>query len=402
MADQALSDIKVLDLTWHVAGPYCTKLLADYGADVIKVEQPGTGDPTRLWGPFPGDSPDREKSALFLHLNTNKRGITLNLKSAAGQSIVKELVGGVDILVESFQPGVMARLGLDYETLAAINPRLVMVSISNFGQTGPYRDFKATDMVEYALGGAMYSTGIPEREPLKLYNNVIQYQAGACAAVATMIALYGSDIRGSGEHVDISIMETQAGGIDRTPTMRITYQYTGDVNQRLPVGWAFASGVFPCKDGYIDIMGGNIFFPKMVQMLGMPELLEHPRFSNFIEQAKPEVAEEFLTILLPWLQERTKREIWEEAQNVQMLSAPIYTPEDLLKDTHYNERGFWVEIDHPAAGRVNYPGAPFKMMETPWQIRRPAPLLGQHNEEVLGKLGYTEEDLAKLRQQGVI
>jgi len=168
------------------------------------------------------------------------------------------------------------------------------------------------------------------------------------------------------------------------------------------VGWAFASGVFPCKDGYVDIMGSAIFFPKMVQMLGMPELLEHPRFSNFIEQAKPEVAEEFLTILLPWLQERTKQEVWEAAQSVQMLSAPIYTPEDLLKDPHYNERDFWVDIDHPVTGRVKYPGAPFKMLETPWQIMKPAPLLGQHNQDVFGKLGYPKGDLVKLREQGVI
>ena len=402
MTEQALSDVKVLDLTWYVAGPYCTKLLADYGADVIKVERPDKGDPARGFGPFPGDAPDPEKSGLFLHLNTNKSGITLNLKAEAGKRIFKELVRDVDLLVENFSPRIMPSLGLDYESLERINPGLVMVSISNFGQTGPYRDFKATDIVEYALGGPMFSTGIPEREPLQLYNNVIQYQAGSCAAVAALVAIYGSEIRGNGEHVDISIMETQAGGIDRTPTMRITYQYTGDVSPRLPVGWAFASGVFPCKDGYMDIMGSAIFFPKMAAMLGMPELLEHPRFSNFIEQARPEVAEEFLTILLPWLQERTKREIWEAAQEVQMLSAPIYTSEDLLKDPHYNERGFWVEIDHPVTGTVKYPGAPFKMLETPWQIRRPAPLLGQHNQEVLGKLGYTKEDLVRLRQQGVI
>jgi len=402
MTEQALSDVKVLDLTHHVAGPYCTKLLADYGADVIKVERPGQGDPTRRFGPFPGDSPEPEKSGLFLHLNTNKRGISLNLKSAAGQMIVKELVREVDILVENFRPGVMAQLGLDYQTLTQINPRLVMTSISNFGQTGPYRDFKAADIVEYALGGPMYSTGIPEREPLKLFNNVIQYQAGTCAAVATMVALYGCEIRGTGEQVDISIMETQAGGIDRTPTMRITYQYTGDVNVRLPTTQGFASGVFPCKDGYVNMIGGAIFFHKMAAMLGMPELLQHPRFPNLIEQANPEVAEEFLTILLPWLQERTKREVWQAAQAVQMLSSAIYTPEDLVTDPHYNERGFWVDIDHPVAGRVKYPGAPFKMMETPWEIRRPAPLLGQHNHEVLGKLGYTTEDLVRLRQKGVI
>ena len=402
MMEQALSDVKVLDLSWHVTGPYCTKLLADYGAEVIKVERPVEGDPTRSMGPFPDDTPHPEKSALFLHLHTNKRGISLNLKSKRGQRIVKELVQETDILVESFRPGVMSKLGLDYETLSQINPKLVMTSISSFGQTGPYRDFKATDMVEYALGGPMYSTGLPDYEPLKVYNNAVQYQAGACAAVATMTALFGSEMRGEGEMVDISIMETQAAGIDRTPTFRIAYQYTGDVNERLPTTQGFATGAFPCKDGYVTIMGGSIFFPKLAAMLEMPELLEHPVYANLLEQAKPEVAEEFLEILLPWMLERTKIEVWEAAQAQRMLSSPIYTTEDLLADPHYNERGFWVDIDHPLAGTFKYPGAPFKMSETPWKIKRPAPLLGQHNEEVLGDLGYSKEDLLILRQQGVI
>jgi crotonobetainyl-CoA:carnitine CoA-transferase CaiB-like acyl-CoA transferase len=402
MADQALSDVKVLDLTWHIAGPYCTKLLADFGADVIKVERPAEGDPSRRMGPFPGDDPHSEKSGLFLHLNTNKRGITLNLKSAKGRNILKELVRNADILVENFRPGVMACLGLDYETLAAINPGLVMTSISNFGQTGPYRDFKATDIVEYALGGPMFSTGIPEREPLKLYNNVVAYQSGVLAADATMIALYGRDIRGTGEQIDFSIMEAMAGHIDRTPTMRIMYQYTGDINTRLPVTQAFAGGVLPCKDGYVTLLGGSIFFPKMVKMLGMPELLQNPRFTSLVEQAKPEVADEFLEILLPWLLERKKTEVWEAAQAVQMLSSPHYTPEDLVNDPHYNARGFWVDIDHPVAGRCKFPGAPFIMSETAWQIKRPAPTLGQHNAEILNKLGYTVEDLVELKQQGAI
>jgi crotonobetainyl-CoA:carnitine CoA-transferase CaiB-like acyl-CoA transferase len=402
MMDQALSDVKVLDLTWYITGPYCTKLLADYGADVIKVERPAEGDPTRRMGPFPEDSPHREKSALFLHLNTNKRGITLNLKSEVGRRIIKELVREVDILVESFRPGVMSKLGLDYETLSQINPKLVMTSISSFGQTGPYRDFKAADIVEYALGGPMFSTGIPDREPLKVYNNAVQYQAGVCASVATMTALFGSEMRGEGETVDISIMETQAAGIDRTPTFRIAYQYTGEVNERLPTTQGFATGAFPCKDGYVTIMGGAIWFHKLAAMLEMPELLQHPVYSNLMEQAKPEVAEEFLTILLPWLLERTKREVWEAAQAQKMLSSPIYTTEDMLTDPHYIERGFWVDIDHPQAGTLKYPGAPFKMSETPWQIKRSAPLLGQHNEEVLADQGYSEEEIVMLRQQGVI
>ncbi|MFC1885850.1 CaiB/BaiF CoA transferase family protein [Thermodesulfobacteriota bacterium] len=402
MTDQALSDVKVLDLTWYVSGPYCTKLLADYGADVIKVERPDGGDPIRHMGPFPQDSPNPEKSALYLHLNTNKRGITINLKDPRGQRIIKKLVKDADILVENFRPGVMARLGLDYDVLSQINPKLVMTSISNFGQTGPYRDFKATDSVAYALGGPMLSTGIPEREPLQLYRHVVQFQAGACASAATLIALYGSDIRGSGEVLDISIMETQAGGIDRTPSMRIAYQYTGEVNTRQPTTQSFASGVLPCKDGYVNLTGGTIFFPKMAAMLGMPELLEHPVYANMVEHAKPEVAEDFLSILLPWLLQRTKREVWEAAQAQQMLSSPIYNTEDLITDPHYQERSYWVEIDHPMAGKFKYPGAPFKMAETPWRISRPAPLLGQHNEEVLGEMGYNKEDIVALRQQGAI
>jgi len=402
MAEQALSDVKVLDLTWHIAGPYCTKLLADQGADAIKVERPGQGDPARGMGPFPGDCPHPEKSGLFLHLNTNKRGITLNLKEPAGLRMAKELVREADLVVENFRPGVMARLGLDYETLARIRPEVVVVSISNFGQTGPYRDLEASDIVEYALGGPMFSTGLPDREPLKLYSNTVQYQAGSCAAVAAMMALFGRDVRGEGEHVDISIMETQAGCIDRTPTMRIMYQYTGDINQRLPTTQAFAAGVFPCKDGYVSLLGSSVFFPKMAAMLGMPELLQHPRFGNILEHGNPEVAEEFLAILLPWLQERTKKEIWEAAQAQKMLSSPVYTPEDLLREPHYQEREFWTQVNHPTAGSVTQPGAPFKMSRTPWRVTRPAPLLGEHNQEVLGALGYSGKDLVLLRQQGAI
>ncbi|MCP4754115.1 MAG: CoA transferase [Proteobacteria bacterium] len=400
--DQALSDVKVLDLTWQVAGPYCTKLLADYGAEVVKVERPGEGDPTRKTGPFPGDEPHPEKSALFLHLNTNKQGVTLNLKSRVGREIVKELVREADILVENFRPGVMARLGLDYETLSEINPGLVMTSISNFGQTGPYRDYKATDMTEYALGGPMYATGDEDYEPLKIHHHAVQFQAGVCASVATMTALFGAELRGEGEVLDISIMETQAAGIDRTPTFRIGYQYTGDVNKREPTAPGFASGTFPCKDGYVTILGGTIFFPKTAAMLEMPELLEHPVYSNIFEHSNPELAEEFLEILLPWLLERTKQEVWEAAQAQGILSSPVYSSEDLTADPHYRERQFFIEIDHSMAGPLTYPGAPFKMSETPWEVRNPAPLLGQHNERILAGCGYGREDLAKLREEGVI
>jgi len=403
MQDQALSDVKVVDLSHYIAGPFCTKMLADFGAEVIKIEKPGEGDGARRIGPFPQDIPHPEKSGLFLHLNTNKKGITLNLKTKAGVRLFKELVREADILVESFAPRVMPSLGLSYEELEKINPRLVMTSVSNFGQTSPYRDYKLTEIVSYAMGGAMYATGLPDREPLKLGGAVGMYQAGHMAATATIFALYGAEVRGSGEHLDVSIMDTQAAGQDRRTTMFISYQYTGEVNVRRATGSAVATGVRPCKDGYVNIAGGGVRFTKTLQMMGMPELLEDSRFATPEERAKPGRSDEFDEYYLPWLLERSMRDVWRISQEAHLLSGPIYTSKDVLEDPHFRERDFWAEIDHSEAGKLTYTGAPFRMSETPWQLRSPAPLLGQHNSEIYcGRLGLSKEDLVKLREMRVI
>lgn len=406
MPDQALSDVKVLDLSWHTAGPYCTKLLADYGADVIKVERPGEGDPARRMGPFFHDDPDPEKSGLFLHLNTNKRGITLNLKSATGKKILKELVRDVDILVESFAPRVMPALGLDYETLEQINPKLVMVSISNFGQTGPYRDFRASEIVEYAMGGEMCSTGIADREPLKLGGNVVQYQAGNVAAVATMGALYGADIQEEGQHVDVSIMETQAGSADRRIIYLLGYACAGVLTTRWPPPREavrmiiLPQGVYPCKDGFINTLSLPQWWPRYLQALDMPELKDDPRFQNIFSA---EAGMEFDAIWYSWLADHTKDELFQKFLKAQVASAPVNSPADLVNNPHLREREYFTEIDHPATGKVTYTGPPVRLTESPWQIRRPAPLLGQHNEEVYcGQLGYSSQELVKLRESGVI
>jgi CoA:oxalate CoA-transferase len=406
MPDQALSDVKVLDLTWHIAGPYCAKLLADYGADVIKVERTGEGDPARRMGPFFHDDPDPDKSGLFLHLNTNKRGITLNLKSATGKKIVKELVRDVDILVESFSPRVMPALGLDYETLEQINPKLVMVSISSFGQTGPYRDFRASEIVEYAMGGEMCSTGIAGREPLKLGGNVVQYQAGTVAAVATMGALYGADLQEEGQHVDVSIMETQAGSADRRIIYLLGYACAGVLTTRWPPPREavrmviLPQGVYPCKDGFINTLSLPQWWPRYLQALDMPELKDDPRFQNIFSA---EAGMEFDAIWYSWLADHTKDELFQKFLEVQIASAPVNSPADLVNNPHLREREYFTEIDHPATGKVLYPGAPVRLTESPWQLGRPAPLLGQHNQEVYcGQLGYNSEELVKLRESGVI
>ena len=399
MPDQALYDIKVLDFTNYLAGPYCTKLLADYGADVVKVERPNTGDGARRLGPFPGDQPHWEKSGLFLHLNTNKRGVTLDLRAEAARKIVRELVEEADIVVESFRPGVMARLGLDFQTLKGINPRLGMTSISNFGQTGPYRDYKASEIIFYGMGGELYSTGLEEREPIKLGADVALYQAGSTASVATMGALFSA----MGQHVDVSIMETQVGSIDRRMAALVGYQYTGETYRREPLATVGTlSKVFPCKDGYLEATIGLGYFSRVVRMLGEPEVLQEPRWYTPDAQSDPSLLAEFEDHIMSWTVDQVKSDAWRAAQEARVLTGPLNTIEDLARDPHFNGRGAFAEIEHPEAGRLKYPGRPFIMNQSPWSVRRAAPLLGQHNEEVLGHLGYGKDDLVRLRQQGVI
>ncbi|MEE8464972.1 MAG: CoA transferase [Dehalococcoidia bacterium] len=403
MPEGALSHIKVVDFTTHVAGPYCTKLLADYGAEVIKVERPGAGDAARHMGPFPGDIPHFEKSGLFLHLNTNKRSVTLDLKSKAGQKIARELCQEVDLVVESFRPGTMACFGLGFEELQSLNPLLVMTSISNFGQTGPYRDYKTSDILVYSMGGEMNSTGLADREPIKLGANVVLYQAGSVAAVASAGALFLSQGDGTGQQVDVSIMETQTGSIDRRMSALIGYQYTGETSKRASPGSSgYPTGVYPCRDGYLEVTGGQTYLPRIVQAMGNPPELLDPKWYRPEAQTDLELKLEFETHFLTWTLGQTKAEAWRAAQDAGVLSAALNTMEDLANDRHFNGRGAFARIDHPAAGSLDYPGRPFIMSDSPWEIRRPAPLLGQHNSEILQELGYSREDVIRLRTLGVI
>lgn len=403
MSEQALSDVKVLDFTHHIAGPYCTKLLASYGADVIKVERPGVGDVSRRLGPFPGDVPHVEKSGLFLHLNTDKRSITLNLKTEAARKLVHELVANVDIVVESFRPGTMSRFGLGYDDLKAVNPALVMTSVSNFGQTGPYRDYQGSEIIFYGMGGEMGSTGLEDREPVKLGGTVGLYQAGAMAAVATMGALFAARYQDIGQHVDVSIMETQLGTQDRRTSSLVGYQYTGENNPRVPLSTAgYPIGIYPCQDGYFDLLGGLVYFSRVVRMLGEPDFLQDPKWYTPTAQTDPDLKEEFEAYFLAWCMEHTRKEIWEIGQAVSVLCAPVNTVEDVINDPVLAERGSFSQLSHPEVGEVRITGRPFIMTETPWQIRRPSPLLGEHNEEVLASLGYGKTDVSRLGSEGVI
>jgi crotonobetainyl-CoA:carnitine CoA-transferase CaiB-like acyl-CoA transferase len=388
MTALALDDLLVLDLTHYIAGPYCTKLLADYGARVIKIERPDGGDPCRRLGPFPDGVPHPEKSGLFLHLNTNKESLTLNLKTLRGRQILFKLAAQADIVAENFHPRVLPSLGLDYSMMRKGNSRLVMTSISNFGQTGPYRDWRAQDLTLYGMGGEMYSSGASGREPLKQAHGLTLYQGGAMAAAATMTGITGLRRHGIGQHIDISLFETQAGSMDRRMTSLVTYQYTGSnpgPEDPRPVG-ILPSGVFPCKDGYVDIRTTMRWWDRLVAMLEMPELHDDPRFNSEAARLDPRHREPFMRIFHAWLRRHTRQEIMRLAQRARLPGTTVNTPGEVLNDPHFVARGAFVTIPHPVAGAWRFPGAPFRPQRTPWQIRTPAPLLGQHTRAVLGEL----------------
>ncbi|MEE9284208.1 MAG: CoA transferase [Dehalococcoidia bacterium] len=400
----ALSDVAVLDLTAGIAGPFCTKLLAGLGAEVIKIERPWGGDPARHVGPFLRDMPDGETSALFLDLNGGKKSVTLNLRSTPGAAIARELAAQADILVESFRPGAMERLGLGYSRIHAMNPSLTYTSLSNFGQTGPYRDYKGSDILFYGTGGEMYSTGLPDRSPIRLANYIVQYQAGNLAAAAALMDFQGVRRGGSGQRLDVSIYESAVSSVDRRFQYLVGYAYNRSIPNRSDNNWAsYPTGVYPCKDGFIDIFGGGRqFFPRTCRMIGRPELVEDPRFASDADLIDPQRKDEFDAIFLPWAIEHTRAECLEAAQQANVYAAPMFTPEDVFHDSHYRERDYFVTISHPVVGELRCPGAPAKFSGTPWSSA-PAPLLGEHTQEILaGRLGYSSRQLAVLRQAQVI
>jgi len=403
MSEGALSGFKVLDLTHYVAGPYCTRLLAGYGAEVIKIERPGTGDGARQLGPFVGNDPHSEKSLLFLYLNTGKKSITLNLKAPAGKEIFKRLVEEADIVVENYEPRVIPSLGLGYDALAEINPKLVMTSISNFGQTGPYRDYKASEIVEYALSGLMKMTGDPYREPLKMGLDVAQFTGGQAAVAPTLAALYAAQSTHKGRYVDISIMDSCVG---ITEWQVALYQAINHITPRMGNSnqkghpW----GIFPCKDGWVVIATMGSSFQYVAELVGADELKD-PKFLG--HGARIGLRDEIDLHLMPWLSDIDKeywiKNVFEYLNKKRGTAAGwVRNVEDLAHCPQLKSQHFYQTIGHPFHGKGVYPGGPVLMGETPWKNGR-APLLGEDNQEIFGsRLGLAKEELAVLKREGAI
>ena len=394
----ALEGVRVLDLGRGISAPYCARLLADQGADVLKVEAPPQGDPARRTGPFPQDEPHPEKSGLYLHLNMNKRGVTLDLESSGGAAILRKLVGAADLVVENFPPSYLPSNGLGYEALREVNPRLVMVSITPFGQTGPYRDYLASEIGVFAMTGRMYTHGVADEEPLRYAPDISWFQAGATAAVPAVAALLMAQAAGSGQHVDVSAMEAMAGNVDNRP---LYYGYSGMKSERGNWPGGYPQGAYPCSDGYVVFgVGFDRFFPRLCRAMGMPELGDDPRFATL--GARMDNLDEFEPIFLGWMLQHTRQEVFRVCQEARVLCSPILGPGELMEDPQMEARGYFRDVEHPQAGTLTYPGPAFRMAGSPSRWR-PAPLLGQHNHEVYcGELGYSRDDLARLRYAGVV
>jgi crotonobetainyl-CoA:carnitine CoA-transferase CaiB-like acyl-CoA transferase len=402
MPERALEGLRVVECGDRAAASYAGKLVADLGAEVVKVEEPGRGHGSRYRGPFPGGQTHPEKSGLFLYLNCNKQGVTLDLLDPRGRGLFDRLVADADLLVYDYPPRDAEARGLAYDRLAAVNPRLVVASISPFGQTGPYRDYNAYDITMASAGGWTWINGWPghpEMPPLKPFGLQAEYQAGVNAAVASLGALLWRASSGRGQHIDVSAQECIASIIELT---YVFWPYMQTPAVRYGQRPIHPVDFFECQDGWIFVLCvEEAQWQSFVELMGSPEWATWEVFANrLVRAANYDVLRPFLE---EWIRGWKADDLYRAAQARRIPFAPVSTMGSLLESEHLKARGFFVELAHPQAGRLTYPGAPYKLGGTPWEIRSPAPTLGQHNEAILcGRLGLPPAELASLREAGVV
>ena len=396
---KALEGVRVLDLTRALAGPYCSMMLGDYGADVVKIELPGAGDDTRKWGPpFIG-----EESAYFLSVNRNKRSITLNLRHPSGKQLFMDMAKDAEVVLENFTPGVVDRLGIDYQSVKAINPGVVYCSISGFGQTGPYRNKSAYDQVMQGMGGIMSLTGEPGGPPTKMGIALTDIGAGMMGAYAIMTALFHRERQqsGVGQYIDIAMLDLQVAWLTY---MGGYYFATGENPEK--VGAAHPTLVpyeaFMCQGGqYINIaVGSERLWERFCKAMGREDLHDHPDYAQNGDRVRNR------SKLVPLLQEEFRKK--PATEWVKILEeggvpcGPINQLSDVFTDPQVLHRGMLTEVPHTSLGKMQVTGIPIKFSETQGSIERPAPVLGEHTSEVILEMGYSEDDIARLRDEGAI
>ena len=393
-----LKGIRVLDLSRVLAGPYCSMMLGDLGADVIKIERPGVGDETRHWGP-PFAAPG--ESAYFLCVNRNKRSITIDMKKSDGIEIVKSLARKSDVFIENFTPGTTESLGVGYDAIREINPGIIYCSITGFGPDGPYSKRAGYDLAVSAFGGLMGITGEPDGPPVKVGVAITDVTTGISAQGAICAALYAREKTGRGQRIDLSLLETQVSALVNIAS---SYLVSGDIPKR----WGTAHETivpyqgFETKDKYVIVAVGNDqLWVKFCKIVGMPELAEDPRFKTNPLRVKNR--KECIGILAPILKTRSRDE-WVDLLNSESIPcAPINAMDEVFKNPQVLHRKMLQEVDHPTAGKIKLVGIPVKYSDAEAAIRRPPPLLGQHTSEILSEvLGYEDARIEQLKAAGVI
>ena len=391
-----LKGIRVLDLTRILAGPYATMILRDLGAEVIKIEQPGTGDEARDFGPFKNDF-----SLYFMSVNRGKKSVTLNLKSQRGKELFLELVKGSDILVENFRPGTMEKLGLDYESLKEHRPSLLYAACSGFGQTGPYAMRGAYDMIIQGMGGIISITGEPDRPPVRVGTSIGDITSALFTAIGILSALRHRDQTGEGQLIDVGMLDCQVAILENA---MVRYFSTGDIprplGRRHPAITPFE--VFESADGYVVIaIGNNELWRKFCEHVSHPELIDDERFHT--NALRTENHESLFPILAEIMCRRTT-DAWVEAlEAIGVPCGPVNTVDKVANDPQVLAREMIAEVEHDTTGTVQIPGMPIKLSETPGQINAPAPNLGEHTSEILtGLLELEAEEVNQLKQDGIV
>ncbi len=391
-----LDGIRVLDLSRVLAGPYCTMMLADMGAEVVKIETPGSGDDTRQWGPpfVQGES------AYFLSLNRGKRSLTLNLKSAAGKRILERLIDRSDILVENFRPGTLDRLGFSYEVVSHRNPRMVYCSISGFGQTGPLASRPGYDLILQGEGGLMSLTGFPDREPTKVGVAIADIVAGMFACQGILLALYARERTGEGQRVDIGLLDGQVAILTfQAGIYFMTGRVPGRRGNEHPMIAPYET--YRARDGYFNLAVGNdSLWQTFCQTVGLSDLLQDSRFASVSSRVENRPA--LNAILGKIFAEKTVAEWLQTLTKAGIPCGPIHTLADVLTHPQTLARGMVVERPHPLLGSLKLTGTPVKLSATPGAVTTAPPLLGQHTEEVLRELGYSAADVETFRKAGAV
>jgi crotonobetainyl-CoA:carnitine CoA-transferase CaiB-like acyl-CoA transferase len=401
-----LDGLRALDLTGPM-GMYCGKLLADLGTDVIRVE-PLEGDAVRRLPPFYQDEPGPERSLFHWHYNTNKRSITLDVTKRDGQDLFRRLAVTADFMLETYRPGYLDDLGIGYQALQALNPRIILTSITPFGQSGPYHEYLGEELIGQASGGLLWMCGWPDRPPVMMGGWPAMHQASAEAAAATLIAEQYRDLTGEGQHVDVSVQ----GTMPLTLMASMPEYFVTGVQRQPRVGNGHMSalnGMFECSDGYADFRfrGRPGHWEGLVAWLdseGMAEDLREPQWADPEFRRAPEHYRHIDDVFQRFIKRFSREEAMELAQRKGIETGAVYTAEDLLRDPQLQARSFFRELEHDNLERsFLYPGGPYVFAETPWSLRRRAPLLGEHNVEVYeGELGLSRAELASLRAAHVI